>query len=154
MAYNDALAARVRRLLDGRRDVVEKEMFGGLAFMVRGHMTVGLVNDEVMIRIDPADHDRMLDEPHARPMDFTGRPMRGWLFIEPEGVVTASALKTWVGRALANTDSKAVASRPSTGSASPFHRRPTAATRAVAVADRRSPRTARAASVQASRRRR
>jgi len=106
MAYDEGLATRVRRLLATRRDVVEKAMFGGLAFLVRGHMTVGLVKDDLIVRVAPGDVEALLDDPHPRPMDFTGRPMRGWLFIEPAGVETASGLRMWVGRALAHTDTK------------------------------------------------
>ena len=86
-------------------------MFGGIALMVRGHMTVGLIRDDLVIRVAGADEERLLAEPHARPMDFTGRPMRGWIFVEPEGVRSPAALARWVGRALAQTDSKPAARR-------------------------------------------
>lgn len=106
MPYDETLATRVRRLLASRHDAIEKAMFGGIAFLVRGHMTVGLVNDDLIVRVSPADHERLLEEPHARPMDFTGRPMRGWIYVAPEGVRTPSALTRWVQRALAHTDTK------------------------------------------------
>ena len=80
-------------------------MFGGLAFMARGHMCCGLVQARLMVRVDPNDYARLLEEPHARPMDFTGRPMRGFLYVDPAGIDTAVALRTWVGRALAFAES-------------------------------------------------
>ena len=80
-------------------------MFGGLAFMARGHMCCGLVRARLMVRVGPNEYERLLAEPHARPMDFTGRPMRGFLYVEPAGGATARALRTWVGRALAFADS-------------------------------------------------
>ena len=104
MAYDERLADRVRALLGDRTDVVEKSMFGGVAFMVRGHMTVGLASDDLVIRVAATDYERLLAEPHARPMDFTGRPMRGWIYVAPEGVTTPAALARWVRRAVAHSD--------------------------------------------------
>jgi TfoX/Sxy family transcriptional regulator of competence genes len=99
MPYDEHLADRVRRVLADRRDVVEKAMFGGLAFMVRGHMTCGLVGETLMLRVDPAEYASLVDEPHARPMDFTGRPMKGFLYVDPDGLHTPSALRRWIARA-------------------------------------------------------
>ena len=76
-------------------------MFGGLAFMARGHMCCGLVQARLMVRVDPQAYDRLLEEPHVRPMDFTGKPMRGFLYVEPGGIASAPALRRWIGRALA-----------------------------------------------------
>jgi TfoX/Sxy family transcriptional regulator of competence genes len=111
MPFDEKLAGRVRRLLDGRTDVEEKRMFGGLAFMVRGHMSVGLLNSTLMVRVDVADQDELLDEPHARPMDFTGRPMRGFLYVDPPGIASGPALKKWVSRGVAFADSKPAKTR-------------------------------------------
>ena len=77
MAYDEKLADRVRGVLVDRRDVHEKKMFGGLAFMVRGHMCVGIVDRELMARIGPDASEKALTRPHVRPMDFTGRPLKG-----------------------------------------------------------------------------
>lgn len=101
MAYDERLALRVRRVLADRRDIEEKAMFGGLAFMAGGHMCCGLVQARLMVRVDPQAYDRLLEEPHVRPMDFTGKPMRGFLYVEPDGIASAPALRRWVGRALA-----------------------------------------------------
>lgn len=106
MAFDEALADRVRTILSARRDLVEKRMFGGVCFMVRGHMCCGIAGDSLMVRLGPADGDRLLDEPHVRPMDFTGRPMRGFLFVDPEGLGTARALRTWVERSAAFAETK------------------------------------------------
>lgn len=76
-------------------------MFGGLTFMARGHMCCGLVQAKLMVRVDPEAYEHLLQEPHAQPMDFTGRPMRGFLFVEAAGVASTPALLRWVGRGLA-----------------------------------------------------
>ena len=79
-------------------------MFGGLAFMARGHMCCGLVQSTLMVRVDPRACDRLLLEPGVRPMDFTGRPLRGFLYVDRNGIASAPALRKWVGRALAFAD--------------------------------------------------
>jgi TfoX/Sxy family transcriptional regulator of competence genes len=101
MAYDEKLADRIRTVLSDRSDIEERRMFGGVAFMVRGHMTVGVVGPTLMVRHEPADAEALLREPHARPMDFTGRPMRGFLYVDPPGTKTAAALGTWIRRATA-----------------------------------------------------
>ena len=106
MSYDETLANRIRRALERRDDVVEKKMFGGLCFMVAGAMCCGLTKADLMVRVGPAQHDDALAQPHARPMDFTGRPMRGMVFVAPEGVRTDAALERWVARALAFVDER------------------------------------------------
>ena len=106
MAYDLKLAARIRTALAGRKDVVEKEMFGGIAFMVRGHMSCGVVGSNLMVRVDTADHEALVREPGARPMDFTGRPMPGFLYVEGLGTATTAALRRWVDRATAHAEAK------------------------------------------------
>jgi hypothetical protein len=100
VAYDESLVERVREALAKRRGVVEKKMFRGVAFMVRGHMSCGIVGPSLMVRVDPTRERAMLRERGARPMDFTGRPMRGFLFVDPAGVAGAAALRKWVGRAV------------------------------------------------------
>jgi TfoX/Sxy family transcriptional regulator of competence genes len=100
MAFDEELAERVRTALDDVRDVREKRMFGGIAFMVGGHMACGIVGDELMLRLGEDAADAALDEPHVRPMDFTGRPMRTMVFVRSTGIASQAALKSWVGRAL------------------------------------------------------
>jgi len=99
MPFDEQLADRVRRVLAARRDVEEERMFGGLAFMVGGKMACGLVGDTLMVRVGPDDSERLLEEPHVRPMDFTGRPMRGFLYVDPAGIETPRTLQAWVDRA-------------------------------------------------------
>lgn len=100
MAYDEMLAARVRDTLRRRRGVTEKRMFGGLAFMVHGNMCCGIVKDELMVRVGPDATDDALAQPHARPMDFTGKPMKGMVYVAPAGLRTDATLKAWVDRGM------------------------------------------------------
>ncbi len=98
MAYNEELAARIRTSLEGRPGVTERKMFGGIGFMIHGNMCCGVVNDDLMVRIGPDSHKASLDLPHARPMDFMGRPMKGFVFVGPEGINDDGALSRWIDR--------------------------------------------------------
>jgi len=100
MAYDEALADRVREALEGEEGVTERKMFGGIAFMVDGHMACGIVGDDLMLRLGDERADEALDRPHVRPMDFTGRPMSTMVLVEPAGL-RGAALGTWVGEAVA-----------------------------------------------------
>ena len=104
MAYDERLAARVRRLLADRTDVHERPMFGGLTFMLGGHMCCGVNRDELIVRLDPAREDHALASPHARPMDLTGRPMSGFITVSPDGL-KGSALRRWVRQAVNRAES-------------------------------------------------
>lgn len=101
MAYDEGLAQRIRETLAGRQDVVEKKMFGGLAFMVGGNMSVGVVDDELMVRVGKDGHDDALAQPHARPMDFTGKPMKGFVYVSAQGIAEDDDLAGWVERGVA-----------------------------------------------------
>jgi TfoX/Sxy family transcriptional regulator of competence genes len=101
MAYSEQLADRVRGLLSDRDDVAERPMFGGLTFMVGGHMCCGVHGDEVIVRLHPDDEDATLARPHARRMDFTARPMRGFVTVAPDGLI-GQALRAWVALAVAH----------------------------------------------------
>ncbi len=96
MPYDEGLAQRIRELMEERHDVSEKRMFGGLAFLVAGKMCVGVVRDELMVRVGPGEYAAALRRPHARRMDFTGRPMKGFVFVAPAGVESDAALRAWV----------------------------------------------------------
>src|SRR5262245_35286406 len=85
MAYDEGLAERIRGVLDDQAGVSEKRMFGGIAFLVNGHMGVGIVQDKLMVRVGPESYERVLRERHARKMDFTGRPMKGFVYVVPSG---------------------------------------------------------------------
>lgn len=96
MAYDEALAARIRAALAGEPNVTEKKMFGGVAFMVGGNMACGVTTDEMMVRVGPDNHEDALSRPHARPMDFTGRPMRGMVYVALPGIESDEGLAAWV----------------------------------------------------------
>ena len=98
MAYDETLAERIREQLAGRGDVTEKKMFGGLAFLTDGNMTVGVRGDDLIARIDPDTTDAALAEPGVRPFDITGRPMRGWILVAGEALDDA-VLDRWIERA-------------------------------------------------------
>ena len=98
MAYDEHLAERVRELMASPKGVTEQRMFGGIAFMLDGKMAVGVNKESLMVRVPVEDHDEALTEPGARIMDFTGRPMKGFLFIDPAGTKSAASLKEWVER--------------------------------------------------------
>jgi hypothetical protein len=98
VAYDEDLADRVRSVLPAAEPVTERQMFGGLAFMLGGHMFCGVVKDTLMVRLGPDGADRALDQPHVRPMDFTGRPMKGMVFVGPGGLRGAT-LRHWVDTA-------------------------------------------------------
>jgi len=100
MAFDPGTAERIRNLLTGQRGVVEKRMFGGIAFMVHGHMCLGLSGDNLMVRVGAANHADALLQPHARAMDFTGRPMKGFVFVAPAGYEAEAALQSWLNRGL------------------------------------------------------
>lgn len=98
MAYNEKLAERVRSALDEYAEISERKMFGGIAFMRGAHMCVGIVGDDLMVRVGPDYFAAALARPNVRPMDFTGRPMKGYVFVEPKGYRTAKLLGDWVQR--------------------------------------------------------
>jgi hypothetical protein len=99
MAYDEGLAARIRRLLAGEADLTEQRMFGGLAFMVGGHMSVAAIGQGgLMVRVDPGDADGLLAEPHARPVEMRGRELRGWLEVDAEGLHSEQQLAAWLQR--------------------------------------------------------
>jgi TfoX/Sxy family transcriptional regulator of competence genes len=100
VAFDEHLAARIRSALASRTDVVEKRMFGGLAFMVNGRMCCGIVKNDLMLRVGASRQQAMLAKPHARVMDFTGRPSNGMIYVSPEGLRTDTALRSWLGEAL------------------------------------------------------
>ncbi len=98
MAYDEELAERIRVVLIDRTDVSERKMFGGLSFMLRGNMCCGVEKTNLMVRVGPEAYDEALAQPGARLMDFTGRPMKGMVFVEPEGYESDDDLAAWVER--------------------------------------------------------
>jgi hypothetical protein len=99
MAYDEDLANRVRELVASQPGVVEKRMFGGLAFLIGGHLSVSVSGrGGLMLRCDPSETDALVGKPHAGPFEMRGRPMDGWLRIDPEGLHTKRQLERWVAR--------------------------------------------------------
>src|SRR3977135_934193 len=101
MAFDERLADRIRALLADRSDVIERRMFGGIAYMVAGSMCCGVVGNDLMVRVGAEHHDEAIGERHVRPMDFTGRPMRGMVYVEPAATRTSGALRSWLDRGIA-----------------------------------------------------
>jgi TfoX/Sxy family transcriptional regulator of competence genes len=114
MASDEVLAERIRTALRGRDDVVEKKMFGGITFMVAGRMACGVVHDDLMVRVVPDGHAEALAEPNTRSMDFTGKPMRGVVYVEPAGVAADSDLRSWVDRAVSVAGAEGLRARGAT----------------------------------------
>jgi len=98
MGYDENTADRIRRILSRRDDVVEKKMFGGLCFMVNGRMCCGLTKGDFVVRVGADRYEDALAQPHTRPMDFTGRPLSGMVYVDPAGFRTDAALALWVQR--------------------------------------------------------
>lgn len=96
MAYDEGLAERIREQLAGNIYITEKKMFGGLCFLHDGNMLCGVVKDELMLRTGPDLYEALLDEPNAREMDFTGKPMKGMLIVEAQGFAEDTDLKWWL----------------------------------------------------------
>lgn len=102
MAYDEELANRIRELIAGEGDVTEQRMFGGLAFLVGGHMSVAASGrGGLMVRVDPGDTAALLRKPHAGPFEMRGRALEGWLRVDAEGVRTKRQLEPWVERGVA-----------------------------------------------------
>ena len=106
MAYNERLAERIRGYFKRRNGVEEKPMFGGLCFMLNGHMCCGIEKDRLMVRVMPDRYETLLSKPHAHEMDFTGKPLKGFLFISEAGYRTASGLASWLDEAVKCAKSK------------------------------------------------
>lgn len=104
MAFDEGLATRLREIFSARPDVGEKKMFGGLAIMYRGNMTVGILGEDLMARVGPERYEEALRRPHAREMDSTHRPMKGFVLVGPEGYAEDDDLARWVGECLAFVD--------------------------------------------------
>jgi TfoX/Sxy family transcriptional regulator of competence genes len=96
MSYDEALAARVEKALRRHQAVTTKRMFGGLTFMLGDKMCCGIVKDELMVRVGPERFEEALTRPGARPMDFTGRPMKGFIYVGQPGLRRSAALEQWI----------------------------------------------------------
>ena len=100
MAFSESLAARIRDALARIRGINEKRMFGGVGFLLNGNLLVGVWQHSLIVRLGPEDGKAALLEPHVKAFDITGRPMKGWVVVEPDGIDDDGQLKAWVERAL------------------------------------------------------
>lgn len=100
MPYSESLAERARNLLSDRRGITEKKMFGGVGFLLRGNMCVGIWKTSLIARLGPLQATAALKQPHVREFDITGRPMKGWVMVEADGVETDDQLSSWIGQAV------------------------------------------------------
>jgi TfoX/Sxy family transcriptional regulator of competence genes len=100
MAFNEDLAGRIRQRLARRKNVEEKKMFGGVGFLLNGNLLVGVWKDSLIVRLDPDQAEEALKEPRVKVFDITGRPMKGWVLVEPEGVEGDDQLAGWIQRAV------------------------------------------------------
>lgn len=98
MAYDEQLANRIRRALGDRRDFTVRKMFGGLAFLCQGRMCCGIVGNDLMVRVLLDEFEAALRRRHVRPMDFTGKPLKGFVYVSPPGIATAASLRGWLTR--------------------------------------------------------
>ncbi len=105
MAYNEKLAERIRKRLGKRAGLTEKKMFGGIAFLLKGNMCCGVHGEDMIVRLNPAQTQEALSEPHTHLFDLTGRPMKGWILVQPKGLATDAKLGKWVGIATKYADS-------------------------------------------------
>jgi hypothetical protein len=100
MPYNEALAERVKKLIQTSKKLQEKKMFGGIAFLLNGNMCCGVHGDEVILRVDPEKYATLLTRDYVREFDLTGRPMKGWLLLNNKGAQKSTELKTWITEAV------------------------------------------------------
>jgi TfoX/Sxy family transcriptional regulator of competence genes len=96
MAYDQAVAERIRVQIEALQPYTEKRMFGGIAFFVNGNMACGIIGDKVMVRVGREGYEEALARPHAGPFDMTGRAMKGWVSISPDGYASDEGLRSWV----------------------------------------------------------
>jgi TfoX/Sxy family transcriptional regulator of competence genes len=96
MAYDAKLAARIRETLGDLPGLAEKKMFGGAGYLILGNMACGVHGDSLIVRVGPEGYEAALSEPGARPFDLTGRPMKGWVYVDPEALSTQDDLERWV----------------------------------------------------------
>lgn len=96
MAYDAKLADRIRNYFSGKKNIEEKKMFGGLAFMMDGHMCVGATDHRLMARVGPRNYEKALKDMYATIMDFTGKPLNGFVYVEPEAIKSDNGLHTWI----------------------------------------------------------
>lgn len=100
MAYDEKLAERLSAFFKRRKNIVEKKMFGGIAYIVGGHMCCGIAKEMLVVRVGPNAYEDALKEKHVREMDFTGKPMKGYVYVESKGIESDIELKSWIERGI------------------------------------------------------
>jgi len=101
MAYNEALASRIQRILAPQAGLTEKKMFGGVGFMIHGNMACGVHKEDLIVRVGAEGYQEALQRPHTRPFDITGRAMRGWVMVASKGCASEGDLEGWVAQGVA-----------------------------------------------------
>lgn len=96
MAYDKDLAARIRGSIETQSGLTEREMFGGIGFMLHGNMACGVIGNDMIVRVSPEQTEQLLEKSHTKVFDFSGRPMKGWIVVEPEAIARKSDLEIWV----------------------------------------------------------
>lgn len=99
MAFSESLASRIRDVLARRGNIIEKKMFGGVGFLLNGNMLVGVWKNSLIVRLGPDNYDDALLEPHVREFDITGKPIKGWVMVESDGIDEDGQLRDWIQRA-------------------------------------------------------
>ncbi len=105
MAYSEELAQRIRDEIGGHPALEEKQMFGGIAFMVQGNMSVGVSGDDLMVRVGKENHEDAMAQPHVRIFDMGARPMEGWVLVDPDGTATDADLARWIDVGVSHAES-------------------------------------------------
>lgn len=105
MPFSTALADRIRKLLGKRAGLTEKKMFGGIGFLVRGNMCCGVHGEDMIVRLSPEQTDAALAKAHTKPFDLTGRPMKGWILVDPKGLGTEAEISHWIATSTAYAES-------------------------------------------------
>ncbi len=100
MAYDERLAERIRAKLKGTKGLTEKKMFGGVGFLVNGNMACGVNKQDMIVRLSDEESEAALKKAHIKPFDMTGRPMKGWIVVEPSGLATEKALQAWIDQSV------------------------------------------------------
>jgi TfoX/Sxy family transcriptional regulator of competence genes len=101
MAYDEGLAQRIRERVEAMPSLSEMKAFGGLSFLVNGNMAVGVIKNELMVRVGPEKFDDAVASPHARPFDMTGKPLKGWILVAPQGYAEDQDLDRWIEQGVA-----------------------------------------------------
>jgi TfoX N-terminal domain len=101
VTFNELTAVRIRAALENASGLSERNMFGGVSFILHGNMCCGVIEDDLVVRVGPDAYEDALREPHTRPMDFTGRPLKGFVYVGPKGFTSETMLRRWIDRGIA-----------------------------------------------------